>query len=289
MSSTNCESSRKRKHVEVQVQVLKERVNRHPEASNEYFGNPKLSDFRIQAGDKTFHVVKYVLALKSKVFARMLLVDMKETTENFMTLDEDPEVVEAMLKFLYMNTKVKGNELARKVVQLAHRYEISELKEQCELEILETLTVEDAAECWLLASKLKLPRAFLKCNQFLYENFEDFDEHLISLCPESIELSSCLSGHMSAKLTINNDSDMEIAFKLYTVEPLTSRMNFKVVGPNEELELPAGTIVLPSSTGTGLVCYAPYTNEPVDYNQLHLLPNARFITVEILKRKMGGS
>uniref|UniRef100_A0A1I7SJJ5 BTB domain-containing protein n=1 Tax=Bursaphelenchus xylophilus TaxID=6326 RepID=A0A1I7SJJ5_BURXY len=54
--------------------------------------------------------------------------DMKETIEGVLELQDDAEAVKAMLRYIYMSKKVKGNKLARKVIHLARRYEINELK-----------------------------------------------------------------------------------------------------------------------------------------------------------------
>ncbi|CAD5208660.1 unnamed protein product [Bursaphelenchus xylophilus] len=256
--TSNCEASKRRKYLEIQINALKERVDRNPEVYHEFFGNSDFSDFQIKAGGKTFYVTKYQLAHKSKVFANMFMVNMREKKEGVMKIDADAETVEAMLEYIYMFKKVKGSELARKVVQLAHCYEIDDLKEQCELEILENLTVNDAEDSLLLAAQLKLPLVFLKCNEFLLMNFVDFGETVITL------------------------SEAEVAFMVYSSEPLTSRMKFKVIQPFGEVTLASDELTHPNcpTSSMGFVYFAPYVEGLHDYDQLHLLPNARYLPVE---------
>uniref|UniRef100_A0A1I7S180 BTB domain-containing protein n=1 Tax=Bursaphelenchus xylophilus TaxID=6326 RepID=A0A1I7S180_BURXY len=168
--------SRKR---EVQYQISALRVvlliilfysegEQEPEKEDRFFNNPTFSDFRIKAGSETFYTTKHQLALQSEVFARMFESKMKEATEGVLELPDDPEAVEAMLKHISMYKKVEGGQLARKVLQIAHRYELSELKDQCELEIIDKLSAEDVRESFRVADQLELPLLLLKCCEFIY-------------------------------------------------------------------------------------------------------------------------
>ncbi|CAD5208258.1 unnamed protein product [Bursaphelenchus xylophilus] len=171
-----------KERLRAQIKVLTERVDRHVELPNYGFGNPALSDFKIRAKDKTFYVSKYQLAVKSRVFAKMFEVDMNEKKEGVMKLDDDPDVVEAMLKYMYMYKKVEGIELARKVVQLAHRYEIDELKDQCELDMIRGLKEKDAEDILMFSWELKLSTLYLHCIDVLNNNFDGFDHDITFNC-----------------------------------------------------------------------------------------------------------
>ncbi|CAD5208662.1 unnamed protein product [Bursaphelenchus xylophilus] len=277
--SGRCQSSRQ-KYLQDQINVLKDRVNQNREVPYEFYGNPDVSDFQIQADGKTFHVTKNQLALKSKVFKRMFTIDMKEKTEGVMRIDADAESVGAMLEYIYMFRKVKGNELARKVVQLAHCYEIDDLKEQCELEILETLTVNDAEESLLLASQLRLPLVFLKCNEFLFFNFIDFCGTPISLTPPSLYFN--LAGDCVSYLTITNHSQFPIVFKLYVTKPSESLTDYQIVSPNKSLTLsPSRFAKYNKSSTTGEVYFTSYVHDSTDYDLLHILPNTRCLPIDI--------
>ncbi|CAD5208064.1 unnamed protein product [Bursaphelenchus xylophilus] len=161
-------------HLKYQIKLLREKVEKIPETPNEIYGNPAFSDFRIQAGDETFYVTKYQLALKSKVFNRMFVSGMKEVDEGVVQIDDDPEAVGAMLKFLYLGKRVKGVEMAKNVVQLADRYEMTELKDQCELELLDNLTVAGSQDAFIFASQFQLSHLFLMATALLYYNFKGF-------------------------------------------------------------------------------------------------------------------
>ncbi|CAD5208060.1 unnamed protein product [Bursaphelenchus xylophilus] len=157
------------------VNQLRAKVNKNLEKEDSFFGDPCYGDFAIKVRDRMFHVSKHQLALESKVFAAMFKSDIKVVCEGVLELCDDPEAVEAMLKYIYMYKKVEGSELAREVVQLAHRYEISKLKDQCELELIDKLTVSDAIDGILTAVELELSLLFSKCNEYLYHYFKDFD------------------------------------------------------------------------------------------------------------------
>uniref|UniRef100_A0A1I7SK32 BTB domain-containing protein n=1 Tax=Bursaphelenchus xylophilus TaxID=6326 RepID=A0A1I7SK32_BURXY len=274
-----CEALRRDRHLETRINALKGKVSRNLEAPNEYFGNPEFSDFRIQAGERTFYVTKYQLALKSKVFARMLMVCMKEKNEGVMRLDEDPESVEAMLNFIYMYIRVKGGELAKKVIHLAHRYELDELKDQCEFEIVKHLTAEDAEESLFLASQLKLSLLFLKCNQILYFNFTHFEENSISCSTDQIWFDDY--GFCYTSLEFTNHTNTRISFAIYSCDPLTQRMWFQVIEPAAKMTLSDAAlryINCPART-MGLIYYGPYVENC--YVPLHLRPGSRFLSLEI--------
>ncbi|CAD5217061.1 unnamed protein product [Bursaphelenchus okinawaensis] len=131
------------------------------------FNKPTLSDFKVIVGDKTFHVAKLRLAMKSEVFKNMFESGMKEVLESQLVMNEDEEAVEAMLLHIYAGKKVEDVKLAVKVIQLAHRYEIELLKIQCELVIVQNLKfdVDELYECMLLAKNLDLPYIGLKCHE----------------------------------------------------------------------------------------------------------------------------
>ncbi|CAD5208068.1 unnamed protein product [Bursaphelenchus xylophilus] len=287
--SSDC-CSRKR-DVEGRLKALKEKVIKNPEKEDRLFGDPYYADFKIKAGRRVFHIAKYQLALKSVVFERLLKSDMRESNEGVLKLDDGADAVEAMLKFVYMYTPVKGGELARKVIQLAHRYELEELKDQCELEIIETLTMEDARDSLLLANQLELPLLFTKCNEFLYFNFDDFNNNndvvvvdleaplKISVEPNEILL---VQGQPKSHHKIKNHSSVEIAYKFCVRSPGFNGSIFKVVGPKKAHDFYFTDFLAFNFVHKVGIYYVEHVkNKCIDYTKLDAFPDAKFIPLHL--------
>ncbi|CAD5222836.1 unnamed protein product [Bursaphelenchus xylophilus] len=160
---------KRREFLDAKIKELKASVDKAVPFEDKLYNQPRLSDLVVSVGEQKFYVSKHQLAKKSPVFETMFLSDFKEAKEGVLNLhDEDPEAVEAMLKHIYMNTKIKDFELARRVVPLAHRYELLALKDECELILLEKVTFKSAIEVLYLANQLDLKLLFIKSSQVLY-------------------------------------------------------------------------------------------------------------------------
>uniref|UniRef100_A0A1I7SJ52 BTB domain-containing protein n=1 Tax=Bursaphelenchus xylophilus TaxID=6326 RepID=A0A1I7SJ52_BURXY len=273
MSNSCC--SRKLE-VENQVNALREKVNKNPEKEDCLFNNPRFSDFQIKAGPKTFYVTKHQLALKSEVFQRMFNYDMKETNEGFLELQDDADAVKAMLRYIYMYKKVKGNKLARKVVHLAHRYEINELKDQCELEMIDRLTKEEARESWRVADTLDLSLLFVKCNEILYYDFKDIEDSElkenildVSITPVDDYTAKGVSSYL-----IFNNSKFKISYNVYPCWWAANRVLEPAHGWKIGLQLDGLPSLLREKCGIYYRRYDP--DAKVNYNGLVNEPSATF-------------
>jgi hypothetical protein len=114
--------------------------------------DPKYSDFTCIAGDRKFKVHKNILGAASPVFDRMFSTAMAEAQTNKAKIDAiDPNIFEHLLRFIYAG-KLPENLTATAVdlFKAAHYYEI-ELKEICEDEIEETLSIGNAIQFYELA------------------------------------------------------------------------------------------------------------------------------------------
>uniref|UniRef100_A0A1I7SBP8 BTB domain-containing protein n=1 Tax=Bursaphelenchus xylophilus TaxID=6326 RepID=A0A1I7SBP8_BURXY len=235
---------KRREFLDAKIKELKASVDKAVPFEDKLYNQPRLSDLVVSVGEQKFYVSKHQLAKKSPVFETMFLSDFKEAKEGVLNLhDEDPEAVEAMLKHIYMNTKIKDFELARRVVPLAHRYELLALKDECELILLEKVTFKSAIEVLYLANQLDLKLLFIKSSQVLYfESNLNNTEGTNQTDDKEIEhLCKCLStpsgistfpryidfyGRKVAKLRVINNNRHEIYFtdtselsnSFYTVE-----------------------------------------------------------------------
>ncbi|CAD5208179.1 unnamed protein product [Bursaphelenchus xylophilus] len=158
--------------LEEKIGQLKAKVESRPVIEDRFFDNPVFSDFRVKVGQRTFHVTKYHLARASPVFERMFLSCFKEATDGILQLQDDPEAVEFVLKYMYMKTRVENFEMAREVVVIAHRYEMNDLVDECELVLFENVCLENARETFLLANDFDLKLLLVKCGGILYYGFD---------------------------------------------------------------------------------------------------------------------
>ena len=117
------------------------------------FNQEDNSDVSILCGDRKFHCHKFILRLRSNVFAAMFA---HETTENknkeVSIKDIDPDILEHLLKFVYTDS-VDEEEIKPMAVELfeaADKYNLPKLKKFSEDAILESLDASNAARILLL-------------------------------------------------------------------------------------------------------------------------------------------
>ncbi|CAD5214771.1 unnamed protein product [Bursaphelenchus xylophilus] len=158
------------------------------DVSNQLLKSSNLTDFKVIAGGREFNASRLLLASKSQVFCRMLESSMRETIDGEMTLDDDPFAVEAMLNHISNNWSVDDVDIARKVVELAHRYELRDLKDHCEAVLAENLELKGLKDRLDLAYELELPLLLRKCFQFGFYRFNGFNEEIP--CPKALRLPS---------------------------------------------------------------------------------------------------
>jgi hypothetical protein len=96
---------------------------------------------------------KNISIARSKVFAAMIENEMIESTTNTVDIPEfDAKVVEGMLEYIYTGKVESLPEGAPDLLQIAEKYDLQGLKEECELAIAANLTVETAAELLILSN-----------------------------------------------------------------------------------------------------------------------------------------
>ncbi|XP_074113549.1 uncharacterized protein LOC141536738 [Cotesia typhae] len=106
--------------------------------------NEEFSDVVIKVDETEFKAHKNIIAAQSPVFYKMLTSDMKESNENSITFpDTDVDVIEELLLYFYkgkMDKAEKYAELALKLFEFAHMYEIERVKSICEYILITKMT-----------------------------------------------------------------------------------------------------------------------------------------------------
>lgn len=133
------------------------------------------SDVTIHVEQKTFHVNKTILELWSKVFKQMFESGMKESQSSEVTLHgESATEFDQVLKKLYPPCTFPITlENVDIFLKYADKYQMDELKEQCENFLM---TQNPRIESAVLADVYLLPKLQERCLPWLSENLSDVIE-----------------------------------------------------------------------------------------------------------------
>jgi len=130
-------------------QRTKRRRERFSNALEKMLDDSSFTDFTIKTKTGSLQAHKVILAARSPVFKSMLEAKMAEAEKNTVTiLDFDHEVLEALLKYLYVLERNQFQipvTMASDLLRLADKYMIDDLMEECEYLLADNLTVENAA------------------------------------------------------------------------------------------------------------------------------------------------
>lgn len=114
----------------------------------------RLSDVKLIAGGYELKAHKAILSARSKVFAAMFQHPMKEKTSDSVDIsDIDPEVLMAMLDFIYTGKASNLDTMVDKLLAASDKYEINSLKFMCEENLCANLAVENAVTTLILADR----------------------------------------------------------------------------------------------------------------------------------------
>lgn len=134
------------------------------------YENKKFSDVTLSVAGKEFKAHKVILAAGSPVFAAMFEHDMQESKRNKVEIsDMDPDSLEEMLKFIYTGKVTNLEKLADNLLAAADKYDLPNLKQMCEEQLCDDLSITNAVEYLILAdlhssAKLKKRAIDYICN-----------------------------------------------------------------------------------------------------------------------------
>jgi BTB/POZ domain len=135
-----------------------------------YFNNEMAADFNFKVKNRVFPGHKIILAGRSPVFAAMFKHDMKEKETSEVEIEDmDPAVFQKMLKFIY-TTECDVGEHAEELLMAADRYDVKDLKEFCEEELMSKLTVDNAVRMLILSDKCQAMMLKNATTQFINGN-----------------------------------------------------------------------------------------------------------------------
>lgn len=93
------------------------------------FESDKNADLEVHVQDKKFNVSKYILCVRSPVFAAMFNSDTKENQTNVIKVEGfDAELVEKFLLYLYIGTVEDLDSIASEMYSIANYYDVKRLR-----------------------------------------------------------------------------------------------------------------------------------------------------------------
>lgn len=110
------------------------------------FESQTLTDVVLSAGGQVFPVLKTILAIRSPVFKAMF----ENEQQRIEITDMEPRVLNEMLRYIYTEESPNLKHLACELLAAAEKYELIGLKLMCEDSLSANLTVENAAEYFIL-------------------------------------------------------------------------------------------------------------------------------------------
>lgn len=151
------------------------------------FNSEKFSDFTIITQNNQFKVHKIFLATASPVFDSMLTVNMIENAENSVTILDIPSIlIQEMLRFIYTAKVNNIKSIAAKLLPIAEKYQIEELKKLCEQELDKSLNDNNAWDLLILGDRYHGELLKKKALQYITKrkikitNIEDFKQLTIN-------------------------------------------------------------------------------------------------------------
>lgn len=163
------------------------------EALGGLLASKELVDVTIFVCDEAIEVHSVILAARSPVFARMFASSMKEGIEKVVRIsDLDPCAVRAMINYMYTGALpqeiLDRDETALRLLEAAHRYEITTLVDRCTSTLGSRLSIETVSERLQLANLFNCKTFQAQCLTFIRENLPEVQTtpsfaRLVALCP----------------------------------------------------------------------------------------------------------
>jgi hypothetical protein len=139
-----------------------------------YYLNNKYSDITLVCGEKKFFVHRIILSAFSETFDKIFSSGMKESQETEIILEDlKPNILEILLKFIYLHDKVELNESNSVDVLFASSfYGIEELKETAEQYLISHLDLENIFDLFPISTSLNSVKLQNKCIGLFENNFK---------------------------------------------------------------------------------------------------------------------
>lgn len=164
-------------YVHIELIVLKDKVERSKTILNDFYSllkTEKLTDLIIQVEDKEFKAHKSILMAHSPVFSAMFDNDMIEKKENRIRIEDvDSQVFHEFLKFIYSGSVTDLDVDAAKLLPIAEKYQMDDLKHMCSTAMINNINVKNVAGTLISASLYGDDKLREQSLKFIGENLKD--------------------------------------------------------------------------------------------------------------------
>lgn len=136
----------------------------------------KFCDVILKLSDgKEIKAHKAILSARSAVFAAMFEHEMMENKENSVTIsDMDSNVCEEMIRYIYTGEVTNISDLVEELVDVADKYDLNDLKNMCENELISDIDIDNVDSLISLADRYRLDNLKKEIIQFFVTNTNNF-------------------------------------------------------------------------------------------------------------------
>ena len=139
--------------------------------------NGSMVDFKIRVGDETLECHRLILAANSPVLQRMILSEMKEGTNQEVTLDTiPPHIVKAILRYMYTGEGTFQTEHLIDIIKATDYLQMEELKDLCLKHVPGILCPANVLSWLRVSDQLQLEEMKIKCKELLCTSFKGVSE-----------------------------------------------------------------------------------------------------------------
>ena len=137
-------------------------------------GNQFLTDVELEVSGKTFKGHKLILAAVSPVFEKMFQGNSQEHQNNRVIIEDvDADVFEELMTYIYSGQLPHLKEMVSDLLAVADKYSILPLLQICMNDLLENMSVDDAAATYVLADRHSLHQVKPVIIHFMKKHFYD--------------------------------------------------------------------------------------------------------------------
>ncbi|XP_044010141.1 speckle-type POZ protein-like B [Aphidius gifuensis] len=132
------------------------------------------ADVTVNVGQKSFRVIKGILAARSPVFDAMF--DHKQFKENkeseVIIEDIEEDVFEEFLHYIYTEETENVNKIPMELLAVAEKYQVDRLKKICEEIICGTINSDNVSSMLIFSDKYNVEKLKKKCLEFIKTNLQ---------------------------------------------------------------------------------------------------------------------
>ena len=139
----------------------------------EFLGDIKYTDLVLECGEKKYHCHKYMLAKKSDVFEAMFSHSFSESKDNKVSIcDIEPVAIREMLRYIYVGRASHLWSYAKEIFAAADKYQIKELKDECERHLGSSMQIGTVCGVLCFASQYGAESLKNQAIEYIVQNAE---------------------------------------------------------------------------------------------------------------------